>query len=85
MNTADSAGIVSWLKGEVIFGCEQRLERSLQTMEGVLSAGGPHISYDNIWCGENGRPPKPVHLSALAVYERGSRIRSSDIKAFLKE
>lgn len=63
---------------------EQRLEQSLQTMEGVLSAV-VHISYD-IDAGENGRPPKPVHLSALAVYERGSPLahQINDIKRFLK-
>ncbi|VEB55090.1 pathogenicity 1 island effector protein [Salmonella enterica subsp. enterica] len=35
---------------------------------------------------KNGRPPKPVHLSALAVYERGSPLahQISDIKRFLK-
>ncbi len=45
----------------------------------------PRISYD-IDAGENGRPPKPVHLSALAVYERGSPLahQISDIKRFLK-
>ncbi|MGS9184060.1 EscJ/YscJ/HrcJ family type III secretion inner membrane ring protein, partial [Salmonella enterica subsp. enterica serovar Infantis] len=47
---------------------EQRLEQSLQTMEGVLSAR-VHSRYE-IAAGENGRPPKPVHLSALAGYER---------------
>ncbi len=36
-----------------------------------------HISYD-IDAGENGRPPKPAHLSALAVYDRGSPLRASD-------
>ncbi|EBB2444913.1 EscC/YscC/HrcC family type III secretion system outer membrane ring protein [Salmonella enterica] len=71
-------------KARLYSAIEQRLEQSLQTMEGVLSAR-VHISYD-IDAGENGRPPKPVHLSALAVYERGSPLahQISDIKRFLK-
>ncbi|MGS9164624.1 EscJ/YscJ/HrcJ family type III secretion inner membrane ring protein, partial [Salmonella enterica subsp. enterica serovar Infantis] len=57
-------------KARLYSASEQRLEQSLQTMEGVLSAR-VQISYD-IDAGEKGRPPNPVHLSALAVYERGS-------------
>ncbi|VEA18496.1 pathogenicity 1 island effector protein [Salmonella enterica subsp. enterica] len=43
-------------KARLYSAIEQRLEQSLQTMEGVLSAR-VHISYD-IDAGENGRPPK---------------------------
>ncbi|MFT4463795.1 MAG: hypothetical protein ACMX3H_02050 [Sodalis sp. (in: enterobacteria)] len=43
---------------------EQRLEQSLQVLEGVVNAR-VHVSYD-IDAGENGRTPRPVHLSFRA-------------------
>jgi type III secretion protein J len=63
---------------------EQRLEQSLQSMEGILSAR-VHVSYD-VDSGEGGRQAKPVHLSALAVYDRDiePEQKINDIKRFLK-
>ncbi|HCZ4708596.1 TPA: EscJ/YscJ/HrcJ family type III secretion inner membrane ring protein [Salmonella enterica subsp. enterica serovar Saintpaul str. CFSAN004144] len=71
-------------KARLYSAIEQRLEQSLQTLPGVISAR-VHISYD-IDSGESGRPSVPVHLSALAVYERGIPLglQISDIKRFLK-
>lgn len=71
-------------KARLYSAIEQRLEQSLQTMEGILSAR-VHISYD-IDSGDSGRAAKPVHLSALAVYERNVVLdqQISDIKRFLK-
>ncbi|EHQ9038096.1 EscJ/YscJ/HrcJ family type III secretion inner membrane ring protein [Escherichia coli] len=71
-------------KARLYSAIEQRLEQSLQTLPGIISAR-VHISYD-IDAGESGRPSVPVHLSALAVYERGTPLglQISDIKRFLK-
>ncbi|ECZ6314562.1 EscJ/YscJ/HrcJ family type III secretion inner membrane ring protein [Salmonella enterica] len=71
-------------KARLCSAIEQRLEQSLQTLPGIISAR-VHLSYD-IDAGESGRPPVPVHLSALAVYERGTPLglQISDIKRFLK-
>lgn len=71
-------------KARLFSAIEQRLEQSLQTFPGIISAR-VHISYD-IDSGESGRPSVPVHLSALAVYERGMPLglQISDIKRFLK-
>lgn len=71
-------------KARLYSAIEQRLEQSLQTMEGVLSAR-IHVSYD-IDTGENGRPAGPMHLSALVNYqnETDPSLLISDIKRFLK-
>ncbi|OXJ21509.1 EscJ/YscJ/HrcJ family type III secretion inner membrane ring protein [Burkholderia sp. HI2714] len=71
-------------KARLYSAIEQRLEQSLQIMDGVLSAR-VHISYD-LDSGEGGRAAKPVHLSALAVYDRDiePEQKVTDIKRFLK-
>ncbi|KVD71651.1 EscJ/YscJ/HrcJ family type III secretion inner membrane ring protein [Burkholderia ubonensis] len=71
-------------KARLYSAIEQRLEQSLQIMDGVLSAR-VHISYD-LDSGEGGRAAKPVHLSALAVYDRDIEPEQivTDIKRFLK-
>ncbi|WP_063899286.1 EscJ/YscJ/HrcJ family type III secretion inner membrane ring protein [Burkholderia ubonensis] len=71
-------------KARLYSAIEQRLEQSLQIMDGVLSAR-VHISYD-LDSGEGGRAAKPVHLSALAVYDLDIEPEQKiiDIKRFLK-
>ncbi|WP_269212364.1 EscJ/YscJ/HrcJ family type III secretion inner membrane ring protein [Chromobacterium vaccinii] len=71
-------------KARLYSAIEQRLEQSLQTMDGLLSAR-VHVSYD-LDAGEGGRPPQPVHLSVLAVYERDidPEPMINNIKRFLK-
>lgn len=71
-------------KARLFSAIEQRLEQSLQSMEGILSAR-VHVSYD-VDSGEGGQPTKPVHLSALAIYERdiNPEQKINDIKRFLK-
>lgn len=71
-------------KARLYSAIEQRLEQSLQVLEGVANAS-VHVSYD-IDAGENGRSPRPVHLSALVSYEPESdpALLISDVKRFLK-
>lgn len=71
-------------KARLYSAIEQRLEQSLQTLEGVTSAR-VHVSYD-IDSVEGGSPARPVHVSALAVYEReiDPQLLISDVKRFLK-
>lgn len=71
-------------KARLFSAIEQRLEQSLQSMEGILSAR-VHVSYD-VDSGEGGRPARPVHLSTLAIYERdiNPEQKINDIKRFLK-
>lgn len=71
-------------KARLYSAIEQRLEQSLQTMDGLLSAR-VHISYD-LDSGESGRAAAPVHLSALAVYDHDVELEQkvNDIKRFLK-
>ncbi|XBS70299.1 EscJ/YscJ/HrcJ family type III secretion inner membrane ring protein [Acerihabitans sp. KWT182] len=71
-------------KARLYSAIEQRLEQSLQTMEGVLS-GRVHVSYD-IDSGESGRASAPIHLSALVSYRSDAdpSLLISDIKRFLK-
>ncbi|MTC48412.1 EscJ/YscJ/HrcJ family type III secretion inner membrane ring protein [Providencia alcalifaciens] len=71
-------------KARLYSAIEQRLEQSLQTLEGIVSAR-VHISYD-IDSNESGKGSKPVHLSALAIYERNTPLglQVGDIKRFLK-
>src|SRR5471030_1622761 len=71
-------------KARLYSAIEQRLEQSLQTLEGVLSAR-VHVSYD-IDGVEGGRSAKPVHLSTLVNYQSDAdpTLMISDIKRFLK-
>ena len=71
-------------KARMYSAIEQRLEQSLQTMDGLLSAR-VHVSYD-VDSEEGNRSIKAVHLSALAVYERdiNPEQKINDIKRFLK-
>jgi|GEM_PF-216638 type III secretion protein J len=71
-------------KARLYSAIEQRLEQSLQTMEGVLSAR-VHVSYD-IDSGETGRAVAPVHLSTLVSYQNDvdEMLMINDIKRFLK-
>jgi type III secretion system inner membrane ring protein len=70
-------------KARLYSAIEQRLEQSLRSMDGVLSAR-VHVSYD-LDTSES-RAAKPVHLSALAVYGKDieATLMISDIKRFLK-
>ncbi|AZC38186.1 EscJ/YscJ/HrcJ family type III secretion inner membrane ring protein [Pseudomonas chlororaphis] len=71
-------------KARLYSALEQRLEQSLSTLEGVVSAR-VHVSYD-LESGESGRKPAAIHLSALVVYERDGEPQQlvNDIKRFLK-
>lgn len=71
-------------KARLYSAIEQRLEQSLQVLEGVVNAR-VHVSYD-IDAGENGRSARPVHLSALVSYEPDSdpTLLIGDVKRFLK-
>lgn len=71
-------------KARLYSALEQRLEQSLGTLEGVVSAR-VHVSYD-LESGEGGRKAAPPHLSALVVHERDSepQLLINDIKRFLK-
>nr|AFH88787.1 putative type III secretion system protein PrgK [Candidatus Sodalis melophagi] len=71
-------------KARLYSAIEQRLEQSLQVLEGVVNAR-VHVSYD-IDAGENGRTPRPVHPSALVSYEPESdpSLLIGDVKRFLK-
>lgn len=71
-------------KARLYSALEQRLEQSLNTMEGIVAAR-VHVSYD-LDAGEGGRKAAPIHLAALAVYERDSEPQAlvNDIKRFLR-
>ncbi|QXI27095.1 EscJ/YscJ/HrcJ family type III secretion inner membrane ring protein [Pseudomonas vanderleydeniana] len=71
-------------KARLYSALEQRLEQSLNLLEGVVSAR-VHVSYD-LEAGEGGRKAAPVHLSALAVHERDVEpgLLVGDIKRLLK-
>ncbi|ATP28888.1 EscJ/YscJ/HrcJ family type III secretion inner membrane ring protein [Chromobacterium violaceum] len=71
-------------KARLYSAIEQRLEQSLQTMDGILSAR-VHVSYD-LDSGEAGRTSQPMHISALAVYDRDvdAAAMINNIKRFLK-
>jgi type III secretion system YscJ/HrcJ family lipoprotein len=71
-------------KARLYSGIEQRLEQSLHTITGVVSAR-VHVSYD-LDAGEGGRKMHPIHLSALASYEGDTDVPAliNDIKRFLK-
>ncbi len=70
-------------KARLYSAIEQRLEQSLQTLEGIVSAR-VHVSYDVDNTDE--AAAHQIHLSALAVYERDvdAQLLVSDIKRFLK-
>jgi type III secretion system YscJ/HrcJ family lipoprotein len=71
-------------KARLYSALEQRLEQSLSTLGGVVSAR-VHVSYE-LGSGDGGRKTVPVHLSALVVHERDSepQLLINDIKRFLK-
>ena len=71
-------------KARLYSALEQRLEQSLSTLEGIVSAR-VHVSYD-LDAGEGGRKAQPIHLSALALHERDIDPQGliNDIKRFLK-
>lgn len=71
-------------KARLYSALEQRLEQSLNTLEGVVSAR-VHVSYD-LESGESGRKAVPLHVSALVVRERDrdTQLLTTDIKRFLK-
>ncbi|WMI97542.1 EscJ/YscJ/HrcJ family type III secretion inner membrane ring protein [Pseudomonas chlororaphis subsp. aurantiaca] len=71
-------------KARLYSALEQRLEQSLATLDGIVSAR-VHISYD-LESGESGRKSTSIHLSTLAVYERDidPQLLIGDIKRFLK-
>lgn len=71
-------------KARLYSGIEQRLEQSLQVMPGIVSAR-VHVSYD-IDAGEGTTAARPMHLSALAVYDQETvpAVLIGQIKRFLK-
>lgn len=71
-------------KARLYSALEQRLEQSLATLDGIVSAR-VHVSYD-LDAGEGGRKTPPMHLSALALHERDMAPEPliNDIKRFLK-
>ncbi|MBD1552403.1 EscJ/YscJ/HrcJ family type III secretion inner membrane ring protein [Pseudomonas typographi] len=71
-------------KARLFSALEQRLEQSLNTLDGITAAR-VHVSYD-LDTGEGGRKAAPMHLSALAVYERDVDPQAlvNDIKRFLR-
>ncbi|MDB5991579.1 MAG: EscJ/YscJ/HrcJ family type secretion inner rane ring protein [Herbaspirillum sp.] len=71
-------------KARLYSAIEQRLEQSLQIMQGVVAAR-VHVSYD-IEAGEGTASLRPMHISALAVYEQNPapEVLIGQIKRFLK-
>ncbi|KVN41158.1 EscJ/YscJ/HrcJ family type III secretion inner membrane ring protein [Burkholderia ubonensis] len=71
-------------KARLYSAIEQRLEQSLKLLEGVMSAA-VHVSYD-LDAGEGGKSRRPVHLSALVVYDRDVEptLMIGEVKRFLK-
>ncbi|MBD1599515.1 EscJ/YscJ/HrcJ family type III secretion inner membrane ring protein [Pseudomonas typographi] len=71
-------------KARLFSALEQRLEQSLNTLDSITAAR-VHVSYD-LDTGEGGRKAAPMHLSALAVYERDVDPQAlvNDIKRFLR-
>jgi type III secretion system YscJ/HrcJ family lipoprotein len=70
-------------KARLYSAIEQRLEQSLQMMDGIIAAR-VHVSYD-IEAGE-GTGLRPMHMSALAVYEQdlAPAVLIGQVKRFLK-
>lgn len=56
-------------KARLYSGIEQRLEQSLQTMNGVVTAR-VHVSYD-LDSGEGGRKVVPIHMTTVVTYGIG--------------
>ncbi|TKK37744.1 EscJ/YscJ/HrcJ family type III secretion inner membrane ring protein [Pseudomonas fluorescens] len=71
-------------KARLYSALEQRLEQSLSTLDGVVSAR-VHVSYD-LESGDSGRKSAPLRVSALVVRERDrdNQLLITDIKRFLK-
>lgn len=72
-------------KARLYSGIEQRLEQSLHTLQGVVSAR-VHVSYD-LNATEGGKNKDTVHLSALIKYDTDSddaTLMINDVKRFLK-
>ena len=71
-------------KARLYSAIEQRLQQSLETMDGIVSSR-VHVSYD-IDAGENSTKKRPIHISALAVYQSEVQpsLLISEIKRFLK-
>ncbi|PXX54002.1 type III secretion protein J [Pseudomonas sp. LAMO17WK12:I10] len=71
-------------KARLYSALEQRLEQSLATLGGIVTAR-VHVSYD-LESGESGRKVLPITLSALVVHERDiePNLLIADIKRFLK-
>ncbi|HEY4317742.1 MAG TPA: EscJ/YscJ/HrcJ family type III secretion inner membrane ring protein [Herbaspirillum sp.] len=70
-------------KARLYSAIEQRLEQSLQMMDGIVAAR-VHVSYD-IEAGE-GTGMRPMHMAALAVYEQdlAPAVLIGQVKRFLK-
>ncbi|EDJ8986961.1 TPA: EscJ/YscJ/HrcJ family type III secretion inner membrane ring protein [Salmonella enterica] len=70
-------------KARLYSAIEQRLEQSLRTMEGIVTAR-VHVSYD-IDASDGRKENRSIHLSALAVYDREIEPEQliNDIKRFL--
>jgi type III secretion system YscJ/HrcJ family lipoprotein len=70
-------------KARLYSAIEQRLEQSLQVMEGITAAR-VHVSYD-LEAGE-GTAVRPMHMAALVVYEQdlAPAVLIGQVKRFLK-
>ncbi|WP_339058236.1 EscJ/YscJ/HrcJ family type III secretion inner membrane ring protein [Candidatus Regiella endosymbiont of Tuberolachnus salignus] len=71
-------------KARLYSGIEQRLEQSLQTMNGVVTAR-VHVSYD-LDSGEGGRKVVPIHMTTVVTYDQeiDPNLLIGDVKRFLK-
>ncbi|WP_425286339.1 EscJ/YscJ/HrcJ family type III secretion inner membrane ring protein [Candidatus Fukatsuia endosymbiont of Tuberolachnus salignus] len=71
-------------KARLYSGIEQRLEQSLQTMNGIVTAR-VHVSYD-LDSGEGGRKVVPIHMTTLVTYDQSvdPSLLIGDVKRFLK-
>lgn len=71
-------------KARLYSGIEQRLEQSLQSMRGIVTAR-VHVSYD-LDSGEGGRKTPAIHLSSLVNHDQGmdTSLLIGDVKRFLK-
>lgn len=72
-------------KARLYSAIEQRLEQSIQTIDGVVSAR-VHVSYPVNSQDNSVDTSQPMHISAIIVYERevDPQLMISDIKRFLK-
>ncbi|KAF3999603.1 EscJ/YscJ/HrcJ family type III secretion inner membrane ring protein [Glaciimonas immobilis] len=71
-------------KARLYSAIEQRLEQSLNTISGVVTAR-VHVSYD-LDGAERGKKNRPIHLSSLITYEEAvdSQALVNSVKRFLK-